>query len=107
MKKASIAILSIVLIAGCAAPMTKSASQVRQIQYGQTEGCKFLGVVESEGGMIYASKIEGKRDMLNKIRAETAKIGGNAFSITAIEIRLGFSRPFTQADAYRCSEHKA
>jgi hypothetical protein len=85
--------------------MTKGGSQVRQIQYGLADGCKFVGIVETEGGLFYSSKLEAKRDMLNQIRNETARLGGNAFAITTIEVERGFSLPFAQADAYLCMKY--
>lgn len=85
--------------------MSKGGAQVRQIQYGLAEGCKFIGVVEREGGLVYSSRPEAKRDMLNKIRNETARLGGNAFAITTVEVERGFSLPFAQADAYLCTKN--
>lgn len=103
MKKIKITtlILSLSLI-GCAVAITKEGSQVREIQHDWATKCKFLGVIEVSGGLIYSSLPEAKRDMLNKMRNETARLGGNAFAITASVAEKGFSEPFAQADAYNC-----
>ncbi|SEO84975.1 MULTISPECIES: hypothetical protein [unclassified Nitrosovibrio] len=75
---------------------------MRQLQHRLSEGCEFIGIVQTEGGLFYSSKPEASRDMLNKVRNETASLGGNAFTITTVEIERGFSLPFAQADAYIC-----
>lgn len=105
MAKIKICALTLFLLAGCAAPMTKGGFQVRQLQYGMTADCKFLGIVETEGELFYSSMPEAKRDMLNKIRNETARLGGNAFAITTVEVERGFSLPFAPADAYLCTKY--
>ncbi|SOD42596.1 DUF4156 domain-containing protein [Nitrosovibrio sp. Nv4] len=93
----------LLLITSCAAPITEEGMQVREIQHVVTESCKFVGMVEAEGVIFYSSKPEAKRDMLNKVRNETARLGGNAYAITTIEIERGFSLPYAQADAYICA----
>ena len=91
------------LLASCAAPLTTEATQVRQIQPPEaSSACKFLGVMEVSGGLVYSSVAEGKRDMLAKIRNETARRGGNAYVLTTLVADHGFSLPFAQGDAYRC-----
>jgi len=97
-----IGLFALLLLTGCAAPITEEGMQVREIRHAVMEGCKFSGMVEAHGVLFYSSKPEAKRDMLNKIRNETASLGGNAFAITAIEVERGFSLPFAQADAYIC-----
>jgi hypothetical protein len=64
---------------------------------------RFLGVVEVDGGLFYSSLAEARHDMLNKVRNETARLGGNAFTTTDVVVKRGFSLPFAQADAYACS----
>src|SRR5688500_15137028 len=99
MTKIKMAALTLFLVTGCAAPITREGLRVRQIQYGLAADCKFLGIVEVEGGLVYSGKPEAKRDMLNKVRNETVRLGGNAFAVTAVEVERGFSLPFAQADA--------
>ena len=101
-KHSTLVVLTIFLISACAAPISKEGHQVRQIQHDWKNECEFIGIVETSGGLFYSSKPEAKRDMLNKLRNETAAIGGNAFAITTIEVERGFSFPVAQADAYRC-----
>jgi hypothetical protein len=93
----------VVLVAGCAVPLTTGAG-VRRIAPEARSGCKFLGVVEVDGGLFYSSLAEARHDMLNKVRNETARLGGNAFTTTDIVVERGFSLPFAQADAYACPE---
>lgn len=96
-------IVSATLISGCAAvPISQSGSQVREIQHDWATKCKFLGIVEAEGGLFYSSIPEAKRDMYNKVRNQTAEMGGNAFAITNVVVERGMSLPFAQADAYIC-----
>lgn len=45
---------------------------------------------------------EAKRDMLAKIRNETARRGGNAYVLTLLVVERGFSLPLAQGDAYAC-----
>jgi len=77
-------------------------SQVRQVNPVGVIDCKFIGIVEIKGGLLYSTKSEAKRDMYNKLRNETALRGGNAFAITVVEAEDDFSLPFAQADAYDC-----
>lgn len=95
-------IFSISLLSGCAAPITKEGYQVREIQHDWATTCKFIGIVEVSGGLIYSSLPEAKHDMLNKLRNETARLGGNAFATNDRVVEKGFSEPFAQADAYKC-----
>jgi hypothetical protein len=90
------------LLFGCAAPRTKEGDTVRQIRPEGATPCKFLRVVEVSGGLLYSSETEAHRDMLNKLRNETARLGGNAYVITSTVVQHGFSLPFAQADAYLC-----
>ena len=55
-----------------------------------------------EGGLVYSSLAEAKRDMLAKIRNETARLGGNAYVLTTLVAERGSSLPFAQGDAYKC-----
>ena len=84
--------------------MTEQALQVRQIQPEASNPCKFLGVMEVSGDLFYSSLTEAKRDMLAKIRNETARIGGNAYVITSLVVERGISLPFAQGDAYKCPQ---
>ena len=95
-------LLLIGLLAGCATPLATKATQVRQIQPEANSSCKFLGVMEVSGGLFYSSLPEAKRDMLAKIRNETARLGGNAYVLTTLVTERGFSYPFAQGDAYEC-----
>jgi hypothetical protein len=95
-------LLSILLVACSSVPMSNEAKRVRQIQPEAVNPCKFLGVMEVSGGLFYSSLPEAKRDMLAKIRNETARLGGNAYVITALVVEHGVSLPFAQGDAYKC-----
>lgn len=97
-------ILAVLFLHGCATAMTQQAMQVRQIQpeIANSQKCKFLGVIEVSGGFIYSSLPEARRDMLNQMRNETSRLGGNAFAIAESVVEKGFSLPFAQADAYSC-----
>ncbi|SCX58919.1 DUF4156 domain-containing protein [Nitrosospira sp. Nsp1] len=97
-----IGLFALLLLTSCAAQITEEGLQVRQLQNRLSEGCEFIGIVQTEGGLFYSSKPEATRDMLNKVRNETANLGGNAFTITTVEVERGFSLPFAQADAYIC-----
>lgn len=95
--------LAVLLLAGCAAaPISTNGSQVRQIQPDGSSPCKFLGVVDVSGGLFYSSLAEAKRDMLAKLRNETANLKGNAYVLTALVVDRGISLPFAQGDAYKC-----
>ena len=98
------ALLFIILFSlfSCAAPTTKDGSLVRIINLIGANDCKFIGIVEAEGGFFYSSMPEAKRDMYNKLRNETALRGGNAFAVTIVDVESGFSLAFAQADAYDC-----
>jgi hypothetical protein len=91
-----------IALAACAAPLTQGGGQARQIQPNDSTPCKFLGVVDVTGNLIYSSATEARRDMLARMRNETAQKGGNAFAVTMIDVERGFSLPMAQADAYRC-----
>jgi hypothetical protein len=95
-------IIALALIGCSAVPITKDGAQVRQIQHNDASPCKFIRVIDVSGGMFYSSLPEAKRDMLAKLRNETASANGNAFAITAIVAERGVSKPFAQADAYKC-----
>lgn len=69
------------LVACSATPLATEATQVRQIQPEANSPCKFMGVMEVSGGLFYSNLPEAKRDMLAKIRNETARLGGNATSL--------------------------
>lgn len=90
------------LVTACAVPITKDGSQVRKISPDGVNDCKFLGIVETGGGLFYSSIPEARRDMYNKLRNETARLGGNAYAVTTVEAERGLSLPFAQADAYVC-----
>lgn len=90
------------MLAGCAAPLTQGGGQARQIQPNDSTPCKFLGVVDVTGSLFYSSATEARRDMLAKLRNETAAKQGNAYAVTMIDVSRGFSLPMAQADAYRC-----
>ena len=90
-------------LTSCAVPVTDEGMQVREIAHGATEGCKFRGMVEAHGVLFYTGKPEAKRDVLNKIRNETANLGGNAVALTTVEVEGAFSLLYAQADAYICS----
>ena len=95
--------LAAVALGGCAAaPITPAGGQVRQIQPEGATPCKFIGVVEVQGGFFYSSLTEARRDMLAKLRNETALVKGNAYTVTAIVAERGISLPFAQGDAYLC-----
>ena len=100
--KALALLVLINFFAACATPLATEASQVRQIQPEANSPCKFLGVMEVSGGLVYSSLPEAKRDTLAKIRNETARLGGNAYVLTTLAAERGFSLPFAQADAYKC-----
>jgi hypothetical protein len=97
-----VVIAFLLLLAGCAAPLTSGGGSVRRIVPEAKSGCAFLGVVEVDGGFFYSSVPEARHDMHNKVRNETARLGGNAYTITDVVVERGFSLPFAQADAYRC-----
>lgn len=82
--------------------ISTEGSQVLEIQHDWANKSKFVGIVEAEGGLFYSSLPEAKRDMLNKVRNETAKLGGNTFAVTALVVERGLSLPFAQADSYKC-----
>lgn len=90
------------LLTSCAAPVTTGGSSVRQIAPDAKSGCKFLAAIEVTGGLVYSSATEARRDMLNKVRNETARLGGNAYALTEVVVERGFSLPFAQADVYVC-----
>lgn len=102
MKKLIFILLVLTVLTGCAAPITKDGSQVRKISPDGVNDCKFLGIVETDGGLFYSSLPEARRDMYNKLRNETARLGGNAYAVTTVEAERGLSLPFAQADAYDC-----
>jgi hypothetical protein len=91
------------LLVGCAAPVQTGAEGVREITPQAAERCQFLRRVEVEGGLFYSSKTEAHRDMLNKLRNATLMAGGNSFAVQQVVIERGFSLPFGQAEAYRCT----
>ena len=92
-----------IALAGCAAvPISDAGSKVRQIQHDGASPCKFIKVIEVTGGMVYTSRPEATRDMLAKLRNETAQMGGNAYAVSALVVERGLNLPFAQADAYRC-----
>ena len=93
---------SALALVGCAAPLTLSGGQVRQIQPDGASPCKFISVIEVSGGLFYSSLPEARRDMLAKLRNETARLNGNAYVITEIVTVRGLSLPFGQADVYSC-----
>lgn len=90
------------LLAGCAATVTTEGAKVRQIQVAGKTECKFLGIAEVTGGLVYSSQTEGRRDMLAQLRNKVADMGGNAFVPVDIDVSRGFSLPMGQADAYQC-----
>jgi len=93
------------LLAACTSvtPVSTEGAQVRQIQPPEANSpCKFLGVMEVSGGLVYSSLPEAKRDMLAKIRNETARRGGNAYVLTTLVVERGANLPFAQGDAYTC-----
>jgi len=92
--------LLLMLLAGCAAPLTSGGVGVRRIAPEAKNGCRFVGIVEVDGGLFYSSVAEARHDMLNKTRNEVARLGGNAFTITDVVVERGL--PFAQADAYAC-----
>ena len=99
----AIALLVLIhLLVACAAPLAPEATQVRQIQPEANSPCRFLSAVEVSGGLVYSSLPEAKRDMLAKIRNQTAQLGGNAYVLTSLVVEKGFSLPFAQGDAYKC-----
>lgn len=103
MKAIALLVLLELLVACSATPMATEATQVRQIQPPEPGSpCKFLGVMEVSGGLFYSSLTEANRDMLAKIRNETARRGGNAYTLTALVVEHGMSLPFAQGDAYKC-----
>lgn len=96
-------IAAVLALGGCAAaPITPAGGQVRQIQPDGATPCKFIGVIEVQGGLFYSSLAEARRDMLAKLRNETAHAKGNAYTVTAIVVERGISLPFAQGDAYLC-----
>ncbi|MGO4395270.1 DUF4156 domain-containing protein [Variovorax sp. M-6] len=99
----AIALLVLInLLVACATPLAPEATQVRQIQPEANSPCKFLGAMEVSGSFVYSSLPEAKRDMLAKIRNETARLGGNAYVLTLLAVERGFSLPLAQGDAYKC-----
>ena len=99
--KAAILVAAFAL-AGCAAPLTAAGSKVRQIQVAGQTNCKFLGIAEVTGSLVYSSVTEGRRDMLAQLRNKVASMGGNALVASSIDVDRGFSLPSAQADAYHC-----
>lgn len=98
--------ITVILLLGCAVPITKEGRSVRQIHpTGKTVGemgCKFLGVVEITGGGFYSSRPEARGDMLHKVRNEVARLGGDSYTLTAVDVSGLFSLPMAEADAYNC-----
>ena len=94
--------MAAVFLAACAAPLTTGGSSVRQIAPEARSGCRHLGVIDVDGGLFYSSHAEARRDILNKVRNETARRGGNAFTLTDVVVERGFSLPSAQADVYTC-----
>jgi len=86
----------------CAATVTTEGAKVRQIQVAGATECKFLGIAEVTGNLVYSSMTEGRRDMLAQLRNRVADMGGNAFVPTALDVSYGFSLPLAQGDAYHC-----
>jgi len=101
-KSVALLVLLELLVACEATPLAADAKQVRQIQPEANSPCKFLGPVEVSGGLFYSSLPEAKRDMLAKIRNETAHLGGNAYVLTLLVAERGFSLPLAHGDAYAC-----
>lgn len=97
-----VAVSMVMMMAGCATPISPAGLQVRQIQPTGTTECKFLGIVDVTGQLVYSSVTEGRRDMLAQLRNKAAAMGGNAFVPTAVDVDRGFSLPMAQADAYSC-----
>ena len=60
-------------LAGCAAPLTADGSKVRQIQVAGQTNCKFLGIAEVTGSLVYSSVTEGRRDMLAQLRNQSVE----------------------------------
>ena len=80
-----------VILTSCAVSIIKDGSKVRQINLDGVNDCKFLGIVETGGGLFYSSIPEANRDMYNKLRKETACRGGNAFAVTYVEVEHGLA----------------
>ena len=102
MKAIGLPVLATLLAACFAAPLTPEAAHVRQLQPTATSPCKYLGVVEVSGYLFYSSLPEAQRDMLAKLRNETARRGGNAYALTALFVERGFNLPSAHGDAYSC-----
>jgi len=100
--KALAMIVLVALLTACAVALAPAAEQVRQIQPGANSPCKFLGVVEVSGGLFYSSLPEAQRDMLAKLRNDTARRGGNAYTFTALIVERGMSLPSAHGDACVC-----
>ena len=101
MKIKSMALLTLTaaLSSGCTVNMSNEGQQVRQINADAATPCKFLGVLQGEE--IFAWTNAGNsRNALNKVRNQTAAIGGNAYVLTQSNVDNFGSN--TQADAYLC-----
>lgn len=92
----------LLLLTSCASSITEDGLQVRQINPDDVNDCKFIGIVETKGRLSYSSTPEAKREIHNRLRNETALLGGNAFAITEEEAEKGFSKPTAKANAYDC-----
>jgi hypothetical protein len=91
----------VLVLAGCASPVTGKGEKVRQVQPG-IAGCKFLGVVRVEGSLVYGTMVEAKRDMLNRLRNATAEAGGNGYVAREMIVERGFGLPYGEVEAYSC-----
>ena len=96
-------ILAAAALAGCAAvrpvPQARGEEDVVQLQPERTKRCRSLGSIEGTHANG-TSVAENEGFAIDALRAEVARLGGNAFTITQRTSTMW--RSVVQADAYVC-----
>ncbi len=101
--KLAIAAVLFSMLMGCMAPvnLTGAGTFVRQIPPESTSPCEFLGVVEEEE-RFSLTEVDGRRNVLNKIRNTVAEMGGNSYVPTLTTTSAGGGYTNMQVDGYLC-----
>lgn len=87
--------------AGCPAQLTQAGREVRPVEPHAVSRCTRLASVEAAAGNG-PSTAENERVATDRIRNQVAKLGGNAYAVTARDANA--LRTVVHADAYRCPQ---
>jgi hypothetical protein len=97
----AVAIVSSLLLAGCAAGLSQQGATVQPVTATQKEQhCQFLAIVAAEESMGWGRGGDAKGAM-NKVRNQVAQAGGNAMHI--ISTTSTDASTTVVAEALRCS----